>query len=259
MSLADDFLCAIAGTSFEYNGIMLPNGFLWEDGKAYSRTTYARLFAALTLSCTGNVASGSPTISGVSVDLTALNSSPVGWPLSGPGIPAGATILSVTSNSITMSANAGSTNSGAAIVVAPWGVGDGTTTFNVPDGRGRVPVNRDTMGGTAASRVTTGGSGVNAAVLGATGGAETHTLTTAQMPAHNHGVTDPGHSHTLQVRLGTTTSGNTYPMQGAADNSTFTGGTAQSQTTGITTQNNGSGSAHNNVQPCIVKNKIIKY
>jgi microcystin-dependent protein len=54
--------------------------------------------------------------------------------------------------------------------------GDGRTTFNVPDLRGRVPVG---MG------IATGGGTINWAV-GASIGTETVTLTTAQMPAHSH-------------------------------------------------------------------------
>src|SRR6185436_2450639 len=56
-----------------------------------------------------------------------------------------------------------------------WGVGDGSTTFNLPDLRGRAPIGAGT------------GTGLSARALGASVGAETHTLTTAQMPAHNHG------------------------------------------------------------------------
>lgn len=137
--------------------------------------------------------------------------------------------------------------------------GETAAQFRLPDLRGRVPAGVDNMGGTAASRLTTAGSGLNGATLGAAGGGETHTLTTAQMPQHNHGVTDPGHMHTLQQRLGTTTSGNTYAMQGSADNSTLTTvNGALSNTTGITIQNNGSGQAHPNVQPTLVMNYIIK-
>lgn len=55
-----------------------------------------------------------------------------------------------------------------------FGVGDGSTTFNLPDLRGRVAVGKDDMGGSAAGRVT------GAATQGATGGAETVT--------HNHGA-----------------------------------------------------------------------
>lgn len=140
-----------------------------------------------------------------------------------------------------------------------YGAGDGSTTFNLPDCRGRVTAGVDNMGGAAANRMTSGGSGVNGSALGAAGGAETHVLTTAQMPAHNHGVTDPGHAHTLQTRLGTSTSGMTHFMQGSADNSTLTTPNgAILNTTGISIQNNGSGNAHNNAQPTIVLNKIIK-
>jgi microcystin-dependent protein len=50
-----------------------------------------------------------------------------------------------------------------------FGVGDGSTTFNVPDLRGRVLVGKDDMGGSAASRVTTGNEGLNAGNLAETG------------------------------------------------------------------------------------------
>ena len=110
-----------------------------------------------------------------------------------------------------------------------------------------------------AGHVVVDRAGVDAKTLGANGGASTHTLTAAQMPTHNHGVTDPGHSHNLQQRLGTSTSGNTYVMQGSADNSTLTTTNgALSNTTGISIQNNGSGAAHPNVQPTVVLNHIIK-
>ncbi|MGF3026504.1 phage tail protein [Methylobacterium aquaticum] len=64
-----------------------------------------------------------------------------------------------------------------------FGAGDGSTTFNVPDMRGRAPFGTD--GGT--NRLTgAGGLGGN---LGNAGGAETVTLTTAQMPSHSHNGT----------------------------------------------------------------------
>jgi len=58
----------------------------------------------------------------------------------------------------------------------PYGNGDGSTTFNLPDARGRVPV------GAGA------GAGLTSRALGDEGGAETHTLTEAQMPAHTHSM-----------------------------------------------------------------------
>jgi len=137
------------------------------------------------------------------------------------------------------------------------GIGDGTTTFNLPDGRGRTPAGKDDMGGVSANRLTAQPGGLNGDTLGATGGAETHTLTAAQLASHTHGVTDPGHSHqygrpTSSIDNDRGTSGSLWSI----DNSeTVNTGTA---TTGITIQSAGSDGAHNNVQPTIIFNTIIK-
>src|SRR5262245_9728074 len=76
-----------------------------------------------------------------------------------------------------------------------YGAGDGSTTFNIPDLRGYLLAGKDDMGGAAASRITAGASGIDGTVLGAAGGAQTVTLTPAQMPVHAHGVNDPTHAH----------------------------------------------------------------
>lgn len=123
-----------------------------------------------------------------------------------------------------------------------------------PDLRGRGGVGKDNMGGTAANRLTTGGSGVNGATLGAAGGAETHTLTTAQMPSHNHGVNDPTHYHGLSNAAG---AGGNYAAGGGGYGYPTSSSTAYAAT-GITIQNNGSGGAHNNTQPSLVRNVILK-
>jgi len=66
-----------------------------------------------------------------------------------------------------------------------YGTGDGSTTFNIPDLRGRIIAGKDDMGGSAASRlssagITTGG----ATTLGGSGGAETKALITANLPPY---------------------------------------------------------------------------
>lgn len=66
--------------------------------------------------------------------------------------------------------------------------GDGSTTFNIPDWRGRTLVGRDDMGGSAANRVTNAGSGITGTTLGASGGNQA-------LAQHTHGVSDPGHGH----------------------------------------------------------------
>lgn len=136
-----------------------------------------------------------------------------------------------------------------------YGVGDGSTTFNVPDYRGRVLAGKDNMGGSAANRLTTAGSSVDGLTLGAVGGAQNVALTTAELATHSHGVTDPGHTHSYD-HAGT--------VQGAANgavtvwfaNNTDTDATT-SATTGISINNAGSGDAHLNVQPTIIQNKCI--
>jgi microcystin-dependent protein len=135
--------------------------------------------------------------------------------------------------------------------------GETETQFRVPDGRGRVLAGVDNMGGVAANRLTTAGGGVNGAALGATGGGETHTLTMAQIPAHSHGVTDPGHTHAGSFRLGASAGGFAFPYGGSADNASHSV-TNIANTTGITIQDAGSGNAHPNVQPTLVVNYIIK-
>lgn len=118
-----------------------------------------------------------------------------------------------------------------------YGVGNGTTTFNLPDLRGRIPGGKDNMGGTAASRLTTAGAGVDGVTLGASGGAQTHTLTTTQIPSHTHNY-----------------------VGGANTAGSGTVGAAGQSANGYVMATLGAGSdqAHNNTQPTIVLNYIIK-
>ena len=117
-----------------------------------------------------------------------------------------------------------------------YGTGDGSTTFNVPDLRGRTVAGKDNMGGTSADRLTDQSGGLDGDVLGDTGGTETHTLTTAEMPAHTHSV----------------------PSGGNTSSNYALGGPAGSQSGAQTTGSTGGGDAHNNIQPTIILNYIIK-
>lgn len=153
------------GTVYDYAGSSAPSKFVFCDGAAISRTTYADLFAAI-----------------------------------------------------------GTT----------FGAGDGSTTFAVPDLRGRTVAGKDDMGGAAAGRITSGATpGVDGTVLGAAGGVQEHTLVTSEMPAHTHSIGNQGSaSHDG--------SGNPSAVSGAG-------------TSGST----GGDGAHTNLQPTIVLNKII--
>ena len=135
---------------------------------------------------------------------------------------------------------------------SPYGTSGGNPLL--PDARGRVTAAADNMGGTAANRLTSAG-GVTATAIGAVGGAQTQTLTVAQMPSHSHGVTDPGHAHIYikpTVLVGSP-SGSLNQVFGNSGTGTYTDVVG----TGISIQNNGSGQAHPNVQPTLVLNKII--
>ncbi len=137
-----------------------------------------------------------------------------------------------------------------------YGSGDGSTTFNIPDLRGRVIAGKDDMGGSAASRigaVVTDSGTIVGTNLGSVGGSPTHVLTTGEMPTHSHGVTDPGHAHSY--RIGNSGTPGSLPLTATSDN---LGGTTQPATTGISIQNAGSGSAHAIIQPTIIANKLLR-
>lgn len=89
----------------------------------------------------------------------------------------------------------------------------------------------------------------NFGTVGNTGGEATHVLSVSEMPSHNHAITDPGHTHSYS-----STRGNIVWNGGSSsglDPTLGNGNTTISNTTGITINNTGSGSAHNNLQPYI--------
>jgi len=111
-----------------------------------------------------------------------------------------------------------------------------TTQFNVPDLRGRVVAGQDDMGGASADRLT---SNPNGDTLGASGGSEDHTLTLNQLPDSYY------YNSNLRQK-------DDYVDNYAGFNYT----PRVADTTSHTTQ--GGGNAHNNVQPTLILNYIIK-
>lgn len=185
-----DVIPVEVGMVFDYDGTTLPARYIWANGAAVSRTTYAAYFAK---------------------------------------------------------------------VGTRHGAGNGTTTFNVRDMRGRVGVGKDDMGGAAAAgRVTTAGSGIDGATIGATGGAQAVAITEAQLPsvtatgtaasagAHTHGyggtafVTGGGGAGVI-ISSGTTAG--TTGSSGAHDHTVSV--------------EFGGDEAHNNMPPAVVVNYII--
>lgn len=126
-----------------------------------------------------------------------------------------------------------------AVIGTTYGSGDGSTTFNVPDLRGRVPLGQDDMGGSSANRVTAS----QADNLGQGSGAETHTLTESEMPSHTHTLT--------LMPYGTGGS-----AQGSINNLTDTTNQVAVQNQSSITSTGG-GAAHNNMPPYVTLNFII--
>jgi microcystin-dependent protein len=148
------------------------------------------------------------------------------------------------------------------IMSTTYGSGDGSTTFNLPDKTERVSV----MKASSATRLTSTYFGGDSTAMGAVGGAESQTLSLAQLPT---GITATG---TLPV-TGASSPGLSFATAGAqfvntalaagatgiwAFPSAFSVQVQSANATGTVTSNNTSGNAHRTVQPTIVCNYIIR-
>lgn len=149
-----------------------------------------------------------------------------------------------------------------AIVADTYGAGDASTTFNVPDLRGRVVAGQDDMGGSSANRLTNANDGLNGDTLGATGGGETQVLVTGNLPAY----TPAGSNGTVTVTSTISTiqrnaaSFSMNPAGGATDFPQTNANSVTSTGSGPTftgTAQGGTSDAFGVVQPTIVLNYII--
>jgi len=139
-----------------------------------------------------------------------------------------------------------------------YGSGDGTTTFNMPDLRGRIPAGKDDMGGSAANRLTVTSMTPNSITVGAVGGSQTNTASTTsagvnfiQLGAGWPGITGGGWS------------GNTGAAAGADFQALTTGSLSATAITAPIQANNtitvsGTSGAFTIVQPTMIMNTICK-
>lgn len=156
-----------------------------------------------------------------------------------------------------------------------YGAGDGSTTFGLPDLSGRIAI---------------GVSSTHA--LSSTGGEETHTLLSSEMPEHSHEVPQHGHASTITATTPSLSHTVTQPAYNYnRPNSTRTiytasGGTAYSGTSSVAatrtnlsitdhpatdctvtggildcgsfdSSSSGGGASHNNLQPYLTMSYII--
>ena len=137
-----------------------------------------------------------------------------------------------------------------AVLGTAYGAGDGSTTFNLPDKRGRVSVGAINMG-TGAAAADNGH--VNAG-RGTSGGEVNHALAAGEsgMPAHSHGL--PGTPATASAWSGSVAQGGTGSAEFPGTNNGYTYNNVSTNNAGA--QNAASG--HNNVQPYQADSYIIR-
>ncbi|MGC2774951.1 MAG: phage tail protein, partial [Bradyrhizobium sp.] len=159
-----------------------------------------------------------------------------------------------------------------AIIGTMFGAGDGTTTFNLPDLRGRVTACLDNMGGATANRLSTGSLAGVRHSLGGAGGEDAHILTLAELAA---GITSAG-SNAIIVQsqngltgIPTTTSAVNVTQSVVTNGSaSFVPASTSGSWAGVNslsgvntinvTSNNTGGSSHNNMPPTILCNRIMR-
>lgn len=134
-----------------------------------------------------------------------------------------------------------------AVIGTTYGSGNGSTTFNVPNTKGRVIVARDA-------------AQTEFDVLGETGGAKTHMLSISELPAHSHGGATGGGtvSFARVVNVAGTIfgEGNHTVGRGSGGYQDYYGAVMSPDHT-HTIASEGGGEAHNNLQPYITMNYII--
>lgn len=148
-----------------------------------------------------------------------------------------------------------------AAISTTWGAGNGTTTFNLPDLRGRSRAGRDNMGGSAAGRITTAASGIDGLTIGAAGGAQGVILTMTEIPIFTPSgavsVAYPSQAYLLA------TGGTSYQAGSSASafNNYTTAATTppDSRVFNLVMSQLGGGQGHQNMQPTAIVNSIIKY
>lgn len=181
------------------------------------------------------------------------------------------------------------------VIGTTYGAGDGSTTFNVPDLCGRAPFGSDDMGAISAKgRITNAESSIVGTTLGASGGAQSITLATTQIPSHAHTAQNGGahthtggtsgisadHSHVYNVPTNTNGledrgAGNFQPASGGSGGNIWFGLTT-GNTSGVsvghthtfttdsdgahthTTDSIGGGLSHSNMPPALIVNYVIK-
>lgn len=234
------------GTIIDYAGVYPPAGYLACNGATPLRTTYPRLFAYLVPIQTCNT-------SGTSLTVTDSSFMYVGMPIEGTGIPANTIIASIISGtSVTMSASA-PVATGVPVAFFPWGNGNGSTTFTIPNLQGIVTAG---SGGTGIPTQTV----TNITQTGQNTGAFARQLVANNLPEHVHNNTVSSTFNlycfdkigfNTQYYVTCSNSGNPHNLNPPPSSSVVTSITNVANTT--------TNIAFNITQPTTLVNKCIKY
>lgn len=250
-------------------GLVLP-GVIWDwcEGGALSRATYATLFGLLMKEANVALSIAAPCVvtwnghglrTNMPIRFFTTGALPTGITAGthgGMGVGTEYYVKVIDGNTFNIAATPGganiNTSGGQSGVhtgtVAPHGDGDGATTFNKPDYRGVALAGRDDMGGSAANRLTVGGSGINANVPGRRGGTETVTIAKANLP--NYGLTSSAAGHNAGTVCAVT-------VPAGSSKSTSTGGNGAASIP-VSTTLDGSGTPAQNTQPTGIVDWIIR-
>jgi microcystin-dependent protein len=259
------------GTSEDFNGSALMPGRLLQDGSNITRSTYPALTQKLLKTATITFTNATERVNWTAHGLAAgdifkfytTGAAPTGLTASVAG---GATtnyfVINPTANdfqvaateggsAVTFSTDGTGTHTG---IHAPAGDGNGTTTVTLPDSRRRATVGK---GGTATSQL--------GARVGATGGAETRTIATANLPASGLSIpslsVSASGSCAIQGYSGGGTPSNAAAITGAdaGGSGSITGSASVSGSTGTgTTGNMGTATALDQMQPSLVVTRTIR-
>jgi microcystin-dependent protein len=125
--------------------------------------------------------------------------------------------------------------------------GDGQETFNLPNLAGRIPIHMGT------------GGGLSNYVIGQSGGTESVTLTTQQIPQHSHLAVTNNSQGSASIPSGGTILSSQSVGNGANTPSVFAPYAAATVVTmpGSTIQNTGGNQPHENIQPVLCMTWII--
>jgi len=243
---------APAGVVLPFAGTAEPSGWLFCYGQAVSRTTYAALFAALGTAygagdgsttfnlpdCRERILAGKGDMGGSSASNRLQRSKTVNF----------------TSGNAVISGIASTSNLHAGMLAFHASIPAGTTILSI-DSVSQLTLSAAPTANGTSQVIRFGVLDVN--TLGSSGGAAQVALAAAEMPAHTHtGVTASAGAHTH-------TGGASPSLQGTTENSagataSGTTGSAGAHTHTLTIDSAGGGNAHNNVQPTMVINYIIK-